>query len=100
MIVLRAVPDRLDVVVVTDCGRFRVHPDGFIDGPNLTPGAARHPISPTLYWEWFECKGDWSYCPPERFHLKQGTWLEVPENWRTDLTTIQAAASESGNFNR
>lgn len=100
MKVLRAIIDKLDVVVVTDCGRFRCGPDGFIQGPNVFPGAPRHQITPTWYWQWMERKGDWTYCPPERFKLKQGNWLDVPADWHANLTAIYDASRATGNFNR
>ncbi len=99
MTIIRAVIDKLDVVVITDHGRFRCGPDGFIHGPNVFPGAPRHQITPTIYWEWMERKGDWTYCPPERVRLEK-PWLDVPADWRANLDAIFKASRETGNFNR
>lgn len=94
MKILKAWPDKLDLLVSTNCGTFRCHPEGHISGPNDLAGAPKHQTSPTTYYLHHE--------KPRVLALPPGArqYFEVPEDWCANLRNAYETARATGAFNR
>ena len=94
--IIKAVPDRLDVLVKTSAGAFRVHPEGFVDGPCIVEGydERRHRCCPTTYYPLHAMTAVEAVVPGVKHYVS------VPEEWCLNIRAIHQAARETGNFDR
>jgi hypothetical protein len=94
MKILKAWPDKLDVLVSTNCGTFRCHPEDHISGPNILADAPKHQTSPTAYSLQHEKPTVLAVPPGAR------QYFEVPEDWCANLRIVYEAACATDAFNR